>query len=665
MAWGSWSELSTGEIVQVFPAARNIGQEDQSRHIFLYIPPLTLKRDSAGQVETLVTTTGGVRVEMRGASPRITNGLHQWLAVDGSLPAARRPGSRSVRPLPYHEIRIFDTDVVDEARWEAVYPTVADLIPVSQEWIPFVFRRRPGVSESAADFIERLRDPVRLPSLQASVSYGGRFQVVDSVIINSSSLRTTDFLVALKGDGGRELVTRDQARELVSSYITNITQRVYRESSDPDPISVDEGWLGEDLFREVRMSGNDFWFNQDNLRRAGYSADDYSPDRHREILQTTTAEMQDESKDMLSREMSDEWTKGPASTTVSGGASFPLGFGGNASVSTSGGATSGAEAESIDKEQFDSYLKSEGSSHEWRGEVIEPKNVVLYQLDDEAFNTETQLAQINVQTTRATAVFGYTVFNTVFNHEPETDVAVSPPRPPGTVDRDCDECPEMVVMPGGKLAMGRYEVTVAEYAAFATATGRGAGGGCSTVRRWRDSEGADASWRNPGFRQSARHPVVCVSWDDAQAYVSWLSDRTRETYRLPSEREWRRAADGSEVHSCDVNGRDLSLKRWVEGRAGSVSESSLACPGSDRSPTTAPVGSYHENRVGLFDMVGNVWEWTEDCWDETRCIRIANRVVRGGSWFDSRVNLGVDARVSQRPNGRTYYTGFRVAKELD
>ena len=156
-----FSELETGETVQVFPAARNIGQEDQSRHIFLYLPPLTLKRDSAGQVETLVTTTGGVRVEMRGASPRITNGLHQWLAVDGSLPAARRPGSRSVRPLPYHEIRIFDTDVVDEARWEAVYPTVADLIPVSQEWIPFVFRRRPGVSESAAEFIERLNDPVR------------------------------------------------------------------------------------------------------------------------------------------------------------------------------------------------------------------------------------------------------------------------------------------------------------------------------------------------------------------------------------------------------------------------------------------------------------------------------------------------------------------------
>ena len=96
----------------------------------------------------------------------------------------------------------------------------------------------------------------------------------------------------------------------------------------------------------------------------------------------------------------------------------------------------------------------------------------------------------------------------------------------GEVFRDCAECPEMVVLVGGRLAMGRYEVTVGEYGAFASATGVGAGGGCISF-------GDADSWRDPGFPQTARHPVTCVSWDDAQAYVSWLSRTTGATYRLP------------------------------------------------------------------------------------------------------------------------------------
>ena len=80
--------------------------------------------------------------------------------------------------------------------------------------------------------------------------------------------------------------------------------------------------------------------------------------------------------------------------------------------------------------------------------------------------------------------------------------------------RDCDVCPEMVVMPGGDPALGRYEVTVGEYRAFASATGVGAG------------ECIGGSWRDPGFPQTDRHPVTCVSWNDAQAYVSWLSRTT-------------------------------------------------------------------------------------------------------------------------------------------
>ena len=105
----------------------------------------------------------------------------------------------------------------------------------------------------------------------------------------------------------------------------------------------------------------------------------------------------------------------------------------------------------------------------------------------------------------------------------------------GEVFRDCDVCPEMVVMPDGDLALGRYEVTRGEYRAFASATGGGA-----------DDCTRGDSWRNIEFPQTDRHPVTCVSWDDAQEYVSWLSRTTGAMYRLPTDAEWLRAAAGSE-----------------------------------------------------------------------------------------------------------------------
>ena len=149
---------------------------------------------------------------------------------------------------------------------------------------------------------------------------------------------------------------------------------------------------------------------------------------------------------------------------------------------------------------------------------------------------------------------------------------------PGEVFRDCADCPEMVVLRGGQVALGRYGVAVGEYRAFASATGRGAG----------DCFGE--SWRDPGFPQTDRHPVTCVSWDDAQEYVSWLSRTTGATYQLPTEEEWGRAAAGSQP-GCG----------WEPARGRG----------------TCPVGSYSANGAGLSDMVGNVWEWTADCWKGT------------------------------------------------
>ena len=204
------------------------------------------------------------------------------------------------------------------------------------------------------------------------------------------------------------------------------------------------------------------------------------------------------------------------------------------------------------------------------------------------------------------------------------------PRRPGDAFRDCEECPEMVVLAGGGLAMGRYEVTVGEYRAFASATGGGAGGGCFTF-------GDGDSWRDPDFPQTDRHPVTCVSWDDAQEYVSWLSRRTGATYRLPSEAEWERAASGSQP-GCDRLGR-----------------------GGTPPSGTCPVGQYGTNAAGLSDMVGNLQEWTSDCW-EGDCGR---RVLRGGSWFVRAEVLRPGARTAASTAYRRRYRGFRVSRTLN
>ncbi len=194
--------------------------------------------------------------------------------------------------------------------------------------------------------------------------------------------------------------------------------------------------------------------------------------------------------------------------------------------------------------------------------------------------------------------------------------ADSAPHRPGAVFRDCAECPEMVVMSGGDLAMGRYEVTVGEYRAFAAEAGAG------------------DCWRDPGFPQTDRHPVACVSWDDARAYVSWLSRTTGATYRLPTEAEWDRAAAGT-PRGCD------------QARTGNFG--------------TCPVGSYGPNAAGLSDMAANLWEWTEDC-SEGNCAR---RVLRGGSWLYLDEAPRPDARNSFNTDHRRINLGFRVARTLD
>ena len=203
--------------------------------------------------------------------------------------------------------------------------------------------------------------------------------------------------------------------------------------------------------------------------------------------------------------------------------------------------------------------------------------------------------------------------------------------PPGHVFRDCEACPEMVVMPGSRLALGRYEVTVGEYRAFASATGAGADGGCETF--WDRGD----SWQNPGYAQTDRHPVTCMSWADAHGYVSWLSRTSDTPYRLPTWAELVQASDGSQpgCYYRDSTGRD-----------------GAACP----------VGTYGASALGLSDMLGNAREWASDCW-EGDC-RGATR-AHGGSWREPRSFAIPNAGLPQPPDRRLDIFGLRVARTLE
>ena len=245
-----------------------------------------------------------------------------------------------------------------------------------------------------------------------------------------------------------------------------------------------------------------------------------------------------------------------------------------------------------------------------------------------------------------------------------TERRAAVPRTVGAVFRECDACPEMVVMPGGLLALGRYEVTVRQYGEYASATGDDDDDddddGCIVPSPDGWLPDGRVSWRNPGFSQSDRHPVVCVSAREASGYATWLSQMTGATYRLPRQAEWDRAASGSGV-GCNANGADAELAPYLERTEGAAvfnAEWAYSCPRSDGSLFTAPVGSYGPNEVGLFDMAGNVWEWAEEC--VGRACRYGR--VLGGSWRSGAGGLGSGVGALSRPDDRSDDEGFRVVR---
>ncbi len=306
------------------------------------------------------------------------------------------------------------------------------------------------------------------------------------------------------------------------------------------------------------------------------------------------------------------------------------------------------------------------------------------------------------------------------NAAPASPAAGAPPAaaseayPPGKVFRDCPACPQMVVVPAGEFtmgspeseagrdkdegpqhrvrigkafALGRNEVTVGDFRRFVQASGyrtsaeKDAGKGCyawdQSDKKW--GWRAGRSWREPGYAQGEQQPVACVSWEDARAYGQWLAKETGKVYHLPSEAEWEYAAraGSTSAYPWGENPNDACTYANVadnttfEGRRWSNRKHDC----SDGYWFPAPVGSYQPNRFGLYDLIGNVWEWVQDCYQDSYAGAPADgsareggkceaRVLRGGGWDSGPGYARSAGRNGNRPGDRDDNLGFRLARTL-
>jgi formylglycine-generating enzyme required for sulfatase activity len=281
-------------------------------------------------------------------------------------------------------------------------------------------------------------------------------------------------------------------------------------------------------------------------------------------------------------------------------------------------------------------------------------------------------------------------------------VANAPLAPaPGQVFRDCPTCPLMKVLAAGEFqqgtpagadalafempqhkvtiahafAAGVYDVTVGEYSEYAAATGVGANSCATYDGAWRVTP--SVTWRNAIESQTPSHPVSCVSWHDAKDYAAWLSHTTHQVYRLPSASEWEyaaRAGSAAQVpwttpaEACSyANVADQTAARHYRGWK--------VLPCADEFVQSAPVGSFKENSFGLYDMLGNVFQWTEDCWtDNYQGAPIdgsaqstgdcTQHELRGGSWFTQPDFVRTSYRNRFDGNYRSTSIGFRLIREM-
>lgn len=266
----------------------------------------------------------------------------------------------------------------------------------------------------------------------------------------------------------------------------------------------------------------------------------------------------------------------------------------------------------------------------------------------------------------------------------------------GRLEALFDEAPVHPVHITRAFFMGQSEVTVGQFRKFLEASGYvpesvadGTGGygynaayNPDTTERGDTFEGRNPrySWQNPGFPQSDDHPVLNVTWNDAVAMAQWLSRQEGAVYRLPTEAEWeyacragshRRYADSDAPDSLPTvaNTFDADAARiWPRWQA-------QALAGHDGYAFTAPVGSFSANGFGLYDMLGNAWEWTSDWYSATYYAASPVedpqgpaqgevRVRRGGSWHSWALYARCAYRNWNTPQTRYTLVGFRLVRDI-
>ena len=279
-------------------------------------------------------------------------------------------------------------------------------------------------------------------------------------------------------------------------------------------------------------------------------------------------------------------------------------------------------------------------------------------------------------------------------------LAKSAPKP-GSVFRDCPDCPEMVALPGGAAKIGsapgshghetheapvsavslspyalmKTEVTRGDFARFLREIGHQPSAGCWHIYVVWVFDGS-LNWSNTGYEQADDHPVACVRWSDAVAYADWMSSKTGERYRLPSEAEWEAAAapapwgDDLTAACRFANAHDETANAtWGSGALISV------MPCADGAAGTARAGAYRANGAGLHDMYGSVGEWTGDCWSPShkghpksgaarRDGDCAIRVSKGGSFLTPVNGFRPAFRFPSVAKDPNVYLGFRLARDL-
>jgi formylglycine-generating enzyme required for sulfatase activity/DNA-binding winged helix-turn-helix (wHTH) protein len=279
---------------------------------------------------------------------------------------------------------------------------------------------------------------------------------------------------------------------------------------------------------------------------------------------------------------------------------------------------------------------------------------------------------------------------------------------PRAVFKDCAECPEMVVLPAGdfmmgspagevgrqkieglprrvaipgRFAIGKFKVTVDQFSRFVAESGMTVSNDCRVIVGIdRDSPvwgEAEASFRRPGFDTAGSHPVVCVSWYEAQAYAAWLQRRTGRPYRLPTEAEWEYAARAGTSTTYSFGDDETELCAYA--RFADLSSQfgwHDACRSEIAASGTIPVGSLRPNPWGIFDVHGNAWEWVADCWTPipsdiptngsafVRPKGCEEAVIRGGSFASGSRRVRSATRGPAPIAVRNYNDGIRVALSL-